>query len=52
MAAPFNFVDGFAVLCLRRLMADTVSMAGAVYRFLWLHRLTSLMASPFYAYGV
>ena len=33
----FNFVEGFAVLCLRRF---------------WVSGLTSLRASPFYAFGV
>ncbi len=40
-----NFVEGYAVLCLRRLRASPVSMASP---FLWADaRLTSLRASPF-----
>jgi len=52
MASP---VSGFE--CLRRLLAApfewlTPFEGFAVYRFLWLRRLTSLRASPFYACGV
>ena len=32
MASPFNFVEGFVVLCLRRLMASRVHSIAAILR--------------------